>query len=67
VVINYAERLSQGSINLAELPLSSGILRFRDHLHDSTYEHSRETVQDTGLPVMLPPFGMQLLEVTRYV
>ena len=64
VVINYAEYLSQGSLNLTELPLPSGILRFRDHLHDSTYEHSRETVQDTGLPVVLPPFGTQLLEVT---
>jgi hypothetical protein len=64
VVINYAEHMSQGAITLAELPLPSGVLRFRDHLHDSTYEHSRETVQDTGLPVVLPPFGTQLLEVT---
>jgi glycosidase len=67
VVINYAERLSQGSINLAELPLPSGMLRFRDHLHDSTYEHSRETIQDTGFSVVLPPFGTQLLEVTPHV
>jgi hypothetical protein len=64
IVVNYAERMSQGLINLAELPLPSGILCFRDHLHDSTYKHSRETVQNTGLPVVLPPFGTQLLEVT---
>jgi hypothetical protein len=63
VVINYTEHMSQGSINLAELPLPSGVLCFRDPLHDSTYVHSRETVQDTGLPVVLPPFGTQLLEV----
>jgi len=67
VVINYAERPSQGSINLADLPLPSGILRFRDHLHDSTYEHSRGTIQDTGFSVVLPPFGTQLLEVTPHV
>jgi hypothetical protein len=66
VIINYAERMSQGTINLAALPLPSGMVRFRDPLHDSTYEHSRETVQDIGLPVVLPPFGTHLLEVTPY-
>jgi hypothetical protein len=63
VIINYAERLSQGSLNLAALPLPAGLVRFRDHLHDSMYEHSRETLQDTGLPIVLPPFGTHLLEV----
>jgi Alpha amylase, catalytic domain len=63
VVINYAERMSQGLLNLVDLPLPSGVVRFRDHLHDSTYAYSRETVQGTGLPVVLPPFGTHLLEV----
>jgi hypothetical protein len=67
VVINYAERLSQGAIPLADLPLPFGVLRFRDHLHDSIYVHSCETVQDTGLPIVLPPFGTHLLEVTPQV
>jgi hypothetical protein len=67
VVINYAEHISQGTITLANLPLPSGVVRFRDHLHDSTYEHSRETLQDTGLPVVLPPFGTHLLEVTPQI
>jgi glycosidase len=67
VVINYAEHMTQGLLNLADLPLPSGVVRFRDHLHGSTYEHSRETVQDTGLPVVLPPFGAQLLEVTPHI
>ncbi len=64
VVINYADHLSQGAINLGDLPLPAGVLRFRDHLHNSIYEQSRETVQHTGFPVVLPPFGTQLLEVT---
>ena len=67
VVINYAEHMSQGLLNLADLPLPTGVVRFRDHLHDSTYEHSHETVQGTGLPVVLPPFGAQLLEVTPHI
>jgi hypothetical protein len=67
VVINYAEHMTQGLLNLANLPLPSGVVHFRDHLHDSTYEHSRETVQSTGLPVVLPPFGAQLLEVIPHV
>ena len=58
--------MSHGLINLAELSLPSGVLRFRDHLHNSTYEHSRETVQHTGFPVVLPPFGTQLLAVTPH-
>ena len=64
VVINYADHISQGSINLADLPLPAGVVRFRDHLHDSIYEQSRDTLQHTGLPVVLPPFGTHLLEVT---
>jgi hypothetical protein len=64
VVINYADHLSQGLITLADLPLPAGVVRFRDHLHNSTYEQSRDTVQHTGFPVVLPPFGTQLLEVT---
>jgi len=67
VVINYAERMSQGLLNLAALPLPSGVVRFRDHLHDSTYEHSCETVQGPGLPVVLLPFGTHLLEVTPHI
>jgi hypothetical protein len=63
VIINYAERMSQGAINLAALPLPAGVVRFRDHLHDSTYEHSRATLQNTGFPVVLSPFGTHLLEV----
>jgi hypothetical protein len=64
IVINYAECLSQGSIHLAEIPLPAGVLRFRDHVHDGIYEHSCETIQHSGLPVVLPPFGTQLVEVT---
>ena len=67
VVINYAEHMTQGLLNLADLPLPAGVVHFRDHLHDSTYKHSRETIQSTGLPVVLPPFGAQLLEVTPHI
>jgi hypothetical protein len=59
--------MSQGLLNLVDLPLSSGVVRFKDHLHDSTYEHSRETIQGTGLPVVLPPFGTHLLEVIPHI